>query len=196
MDRLDQQFAFLLEMDQEKMVVRQTPISDNSRKENDAEHAWHMALYTLFLSEYANEEIDKLRTLSMVICHDLVEVYAGDTYAYDEKSKESQDAREAEAAEKLIALLPEDQGEWLRGLWDEFEAYETPESKFAHAMDNIQPAMLNHATNGVSWKEHGIHLEQILKRNAKTHEGSETLWNYAKENFILPHVESGEIIDE
>ncbi len=193
LSRMQQQFAFLLEMDKEKMVTRQTPISDNSRKENDAEHAWHMAIFTLFMSEYANEEIDKLRTLSLVLCHDLVEIYAGDTYAYDEEGKASQAAREAEAAERLVAMLPPDQGEWLRGLWDEFEAYETPEAKFAHACDNIQPAMLNHATNGVSWEEHDINLSQILNRNARTGEGSSDMWEFSRNFFIEPHVQSGEI---
>ncbi|MCD8396249.1 MAG: HD domain-containing protein [Lachnospiraceae bacterium] len=192
-DRIRQQFAFCLEMDKEKNIGRQTYLADGARKENDAEHAWHMAVMTLILSEYANEEIDVLRTISMLLLHDVVEIDAGDTYAYDEEGKKSQRQRELAAAERLYGLLPPDQAEKMRALWDEFEACETPEAKFARTMDNIQPAMLNAAAGGKAWSEKGVHLNQILERNKNTANGSEILWNYSRENFIEPNVKSGQI---
>ena len=191
--RLDDQFRFILQIDKEKSIVRQTPISDASRMENDAEHAWHMAVMTLLLSEYAAEKIDVLRTVSMLLIHDLIEIYAGDTYAFDEEAKAGQAERERAAADRLYALLPEDQGRKMRGLWDEFEAAETPEAKFARAMDNLQPMMLNNATEGVSWVEHGVRLEQILERNRNTHKGSEVLWEYARDHLLMPNVKKGYI---
>ena len=191
--RLDDQFRFILEIDKEKSIVRQTPISDASRMENDAEHAWHMAVMTLLLSEYATEKIDVLRTVSMLLIHDLIEIYAGDTYAFDEEARKGQAERERAAADRLYALLPEDQGRKMRGLWDEFEAAETPEAKFARAMDNLQPMMLNNATEGVSWVEHGVRLEQILERNRNTHKGSEVLWEYARDHLLMPNVKKGYI---
>ena len=191
--RLDDQFRFILEIDKEKSIVRQTPISDASRMENDAEHAWHMAVMTLLLSEYAAEKIDVLRTVSMLLIHDLIEIYAGDTYAFDEEAKAGQAERERAAADRLYALLPGDQGRKMRGLWDEFEAAETPEAKFARAMDNLQPMMLNNATEGVSWVEHGVRLEQILERNRNTHKGSEVLWEYARDHLLMPNVKKGYI---
>lgn len=194
--RLNQQFAFAREIDKEKFIGRQTYLSDARRKENDAEHAWHMAIMTVLLSEYANEDIDILKTVTMLLIHDLVEIDAGDTYAYDEEGKKTQKEREQKAADRIFALLPEDQGEKFRSLWEEFEAANTPESRFAHTMDNVQPLMLNAATNGKSWGERGVHLSQILKRNAITKDGSDTLWKYAYQNFIAPNVESGKIIKD
>lgn len=188
MDRLEQQFAFLREIDKEKQVTRQTYLADGSRKEGDAEHAWHLAVMTLLLSEYANEEIDVLKTVAMVLIHDLVEIDAGDTYAYDEAAKGTQAQRERRAAERIFGLLPEDQGSRMRGLWEEFEARETPEARFARSMDHIQPLLLNDASEGKSWAEHGVRLGQILKRNQSTPEGSRALWDYARQAFIQPHV--------
>lgn len=196
MDRLEQQFRFILEIDKEKFIGRQTYLSDGQRKENDAEHAWHMALMVVLLSEYANEEIDVLKTMTMLLLHDIVEIDAGDTYAYDEAGKATQEERERKAADRIFALLPEDQGKKLRGLWEEFEAQETPEAKFARTMDNLQPMMLNAATDGKAWTEHGVHLSQIMKRNQRTHLGSETLWEYAQERFLKPNVERGRIIKD
>ena len=192
-ERLKQQFDFCREIDKEKFIKRQTYLSDKEHKENDAEHAWHMAVMTLLLSEYANEEIDVLKTISMLLIHDLVEIDAGDTYAYDEEAKKTQKERELAAADRIFGLLPEDQGKKFRALWEEFEACETPEAKFARTMDNVQPMMLNHATDGKSWKERGVQLSQILKRNERTKEGSKELWNYSFENFIKPNVEAGRI---
>lgn len=192
-ERLDKQFAFFREIDKEKFIGRQTYLTDKKRKENDAEHAWHMAIMTVLLSEYANEDIDILKTVTMLLIHDLVEIDAGDTYAYDAKGKETQHNREEKAAQRIFGLLPEDQGERLRALWEEFEAYETPEAKFAHVMDNIQPMMLNDATDGKSWVEHGVHLEQILDRNKKTAEGSGELWEYVSGELLEPNVKKGRI---
>ena len=196
MDRLDKQFAFFREIDKEKKIGRQTYLTGARRKENDAEHAWHMAVMTLFLSEYANEEIDVLRTISMLLIHDLVEIDAGDTYAYDETGKATQREREEKAADRIFSLLPEEQGRKLRDLWEEFEERKTPEAKFARTMDNIQPLMLNAATDGKAWEEHGVHLSQVLQRNEKTAEGSEVLWKYAYETFIRPNVEKGGLKEE
>ena len=194
--RLEKQFDFCREIDKEKFIGRQTYLSDGKRKENDAEHAWHMAIMAILLNEYANEEIDVLKTVTMLLIHDLVEIDAGDTYAYDEEGKKTKKEREERAAERIYGLLPQDQQEKLRRLWEEFEAWETPEAKFAHAMDNIQPIMLNAATDGRSWEEHGVHLSQILGRNQHTAEGSAVLWDYARQNFVQPSVESGKIKKE
>ena len=193
--RLDQQFDFIKEIDKEKFIQRQTRLSDNVRRENDAEHAWHMAIMTVLLSEYANEKIDVLRTVTMLLIHDIVEIDAGDTYAYDEKGAATKDARERKAADRIYGLLPEDQGQWLKALWEEFEAYETPEAKFAHVLDNCQPLFLNDASNGRSWEEHQVKKSQIYKRNRKTGEGSEVIWEYMKE-LIDKHIAMGHVIDD
>lgn len=193
--RLDRQFDFIREIDKEKFIGRQTYLSDAVRRENDAEHAWHMAIMALLLAEYSNEEIDLLRTISMLLIHDLVEIDAGDTYAYDEEGKKTQEEREHLAAERIYGLLPEDQGKKLYDLWMEFEERRTPEAKFARTMDNIQPMMLAAATGGKGWREHGVKLGQILGRNARTAEGSKELWEYAYENFVKPNLDRGNIID-
>jgi putative hydrolase of HD superfamily len=196
MDRLEQQFDFIREIDREKFIGRQTYLSDGERKENDAEHAWHMAIMTVLLSEYANQEIDVLKTVTMLLIHDIVEIDAGDTYAYDEKGKKTQRAREERAAERIFGLLPPDQGENFRQLWEEFEAWETPEACFAHTMDNLQPMMLNAATDGKAWVEHSVHLWQLMKRNQKTGQGSQQLWDYAQKEFIQPNLEAGRILKD
>lgn len=195
-ERLEWQFDFCREIDKEKFIGRQTYLSDGQRKENDAEHAWHMAIMAILLSEYADEKIDVLKTVTMLLIHDLVEIDAGDTYAYDEEAGKSKRQREEAGANRIYGLLPEDQKQKLRALWEEFEAWETPEAKFAHTMDNIQPLMLNAATEGKSWVEHGVHIDQILKRNMKTAQGSERLWEYAYHNFIKPSLETGKIRTE
>lgn len=191
--RLEKQFDFIREIDKEKFIGRQTYLSDGVRKENDAEHAWHMAIMTILLSEYAEEEIDVLKTVTMLLIHDIVEIDAGDTYAYDEEGKKTQRQREEKAAERIFGMLPEDQGRKFRALWEEFEARESKEAKFARTMDNLQPMMLNAATDGKAWVEHAVHLSQIMKRNERTAEGSEALWEYAKERFIKPNIENGKI---
>ena len=193
-ERMEKQFAFIREIDKEKSILRQNYITDGVTRENDAEHAWHLAIMTILLGEYANESIDVLKTVTMVLIHDLVEIEAGDTFAYDEVGKMDQTEREQRAADHIFSLLPEDQGEKLRGLWDEFEAGKTAEAKFARVMDRIQPLMLNASTDGKMWVEHGVKLSQIMKRNENTAAGSEQLWQYALENFIRPNVEKGRIL--
>ena len=191
--RVQKQIDFMLEIDKEKFIGRQTYLSDGKRKENDAEHAWHMAVMVFLLAEYANESIDILKTIKMLLIHDIVEIDAGDTYAYDEEGKKSQEDREIRAARRIFGLLPEDQGKDLMALWREFEERKTPEARFARTMDNLQPMMLNAATDGKAWVDHEVYIDQILKRNEKTHEGSEELWEYAKKNWLMPNLEKGRI---
>ena len=191
--RLQQQMNFILEIDKEKRIGRQTYLSDGERKENDAEHAWHLAIMTLLLAEHAREPIDVLKTVKMLLIHDIVEIDAGDTYAYDEEAKQTQADRELLAAKRIFGLLPADQGEDLMALWREFEEQKTPEARFARTMDNLQPMMLNAATDGKDWVEHQVRIGQILKRNERTHEGSAELWEYAKAHWLLPNLEKGRI---
>ncbi|MBB5182448.1 HD domain-containing protein [Catenisphaera adipataccumulans] len=186
-DRLAQQMRFCLEIDQEKNIDRHTYTTEY-RRENDAEHAWHMAVMAMVLHEYANEDVDLLRVIELLLVHDLVEIYAGDTFAYDEEGKKTQKERETQAADRLYAMLPDDQEQYFRGLWDEFENEQTPEARFAHTLDNFQPVMLNDATGGKLWQEAGAHLDQILERNHNTAAGSKTLWEYSYHHFIEPHV--------
>ena len=191
--RLKQQFDFIQEADKEKFIGRQTYLTDGVRKENDAEHAWHMSLMAILLSEYSNEPVDVLKVVTMILIHDIVEIDAGDTYAYDESAKETQRERELKAADRIFRMLPDDQADRLRGLWDEFEERKTPEAVFARTMDNIQPIMLNALSGGKSWEENKVRLQQILERNSITPKGSEVLWEYARKNFIDPNVVSGKI---
>ncbi len=193
METLEQLFDFFREIDKEKQIGRQTWLTGAKRKENDAEHAWHAAIMAILLSEYANETIDVLKTVTMILIHDIVEIDAGDTYAYDEVAKETQREREEKAADRIFGILPKEQGKRLRELWEEFEAQETPEAKFARTLDNIQPMMLNDATGGKAWREHGVHKTQIMNRNCNTADGSKELWDYAYEHFIQSNVEKGNI---
>ena len=195
-ERLEKQFDFALEIDKEKRIGRQTYCSDGHTLENDAEHAWHAALMAILLSEYANEPVDILKVVKMLLIHDIVEIDAGDTYAYDDAGIATQAEREQKAADRIYNLLPYDQAQELMLLWQEFEALASPEAKFAKAMDNLQPAMLNAATDGRAWKEHQVKLSKILKRNQKTEEGSEILWQYGLEHFVQPHVDKGNIEDD
>lgn len=196
MKRLDQQFEFIKEVDKEKFIHRQTYLTGGTRRENDAEHAWHTALMTILLSEYANEPIDVLKTVSMLLIHDIVEIDAGDTFAYDSIQMSSKEERETKAAKRLFGLLPPDQAGAMLSLWNEFEAGETPEAEFARAMDNIQPNMQNDMTNGKLWTERNIRLSQILQRNQVTPDGSKTLWDYSFDSFIHPYVARGCILDD
>ena len=187
-EKLDRLFDFFREIDKEKLITRQTYVTGAVRMEDDAEHAWHMAVMAILRAGYSNEKIDVLKTVSILLIHDLVEIYAGDTYAYGGVSKEDQHNKEARSADRLFGKLPAEEGKKLRALWDEFERADTPEARFAHTMDNIHPMMLNDYTGGKSWKEHGVHLSQILKRNEHTADGSSVLWEYARTHFLEPHV--------
>ena len=189
-ERLKKQLDFALEIDKEKNILRQTHLSGHGRNENDAEHAWHMAIMAYLLREYSNEPVDITRVMLMCLIHDVVEIDAGDTYAYDEEGKKTQKAREEAAKERIYSLLPEDQKEELAAIFDEFEESKTPESKFAHAMDNLQPLMLNNSNDGGDWREHGVSAKQVYGRQSRTKEGSEKLYEVT-DQIIKKHREKG-----
>lgn len=174
-ERLKKQLEFSLEIDKEKNIFRQTHLSGHGRSENDAEHAWHMAIMAYLLREYSNEEVDIAKVMLMCLIHDIVEIDAGDTYAYDAENLKTQKAREDAAKERIFSILPEDQKQELIALFDEFEEYETAEAKFAHVMDNLQPLMLNNSNNGGDWKAHEVTAEQVYKRQGKNVLGSKKL---------------------
>lgn len=194
-DRLKEQIDFILEIDKMKEILRQNYLADGSARENDADHSWHLAMMALVLSEYSNEKVDVTRVVPMVLTHDLVEIDAGDTYAYDETGALTKEKREKAAADRIFGILPKEQGTWMRGLWDEFEACNTPESKFAHVLDNSLPLFLNHAAGGISWKEHKVKRSQIYKRNRITGDGSAKIWEYMQE-LIQENINKGNIIDD
>ena len=191
-DRIDKQLAFSLEIDKVKNIFRQTHLSGNGRNENDAEHSWHMAVMAYLFKEYANEEIDIAKVMLMCLIHDIVEIDAGDTYAYDAENLKTQKAREDAAKERIFSMLPEEQAREFIEIFDEFEAYETFESKFAHAMDNIQPLILNDSNNGGDWREHNVTVAQIYGRQSKTKLGSERLFEVTDE-IIKRNVRKGNL---
>lgn len=191
-NRLKQQLEFSLEIDKEKNIFRQTHLSGEGRQENDAEHAWHMAIMAYILKEYANEPVDIGKVMLMCLIHDIVEIDAGDTYAYDEVNLKTQKAREDAAKERIFSILPADQKAELIALFDEFEAWETPESKFAHAMDNIQPLILNHSNGGGDWRAHGVTARQVYGRQNKTKLGSEQIFQITDE-ILKENIRKGNI---
>lgn len=192
-ERLRKQLDFALEVDKEKNIFRQTHLSGHGRNENDAEHAWHMALMAYLLKEYSNEPVDIAKVMLMCLIHDVVEIDAGDTYAYDADGLKTQKEREDRAKERIFSLLPEDQKADLIALFDEFEAYETPESKYAHAMDNLQPLILNNSNGGSDWKEHGVTSSQVYGRQSKTKLGSEKLYQEVVDKIIQEQIKKGNI---
>jgi putative hydrolase of HD superfamily len=189
-DRLRQQIAFLLEIDKVKQVVRQTLIADGSRRENDAEHSWHLAIMAGILTEYGPPGLDLSRVLRMLLAHDLVEIDAGDTYCYDAAACLTQRDRELKAAGRIFNLLPADQASELRGLWDEFEARETAEARFAAALDRVQPVLLNYHTRGKAWLARGVTRGQVIERNRHIERGAPALWAYVR-SLIDDAVERG-----
>ena len=191
-ERLKKQLEFALEIDKVKNVFRQTHLSGHGRKENDAEHSWHIAVMAYLLREYANEKVDIAKVMLMCLIHDVVEIDAGDTYAYDAENLKTQKAREDAAKERIFSILPKEQKEELIALFDEFEAYETPESKFAHVMDNLQPLMLNNSNEGGDWKEHNVSAEQVYKRQSKVKLGSETLFEVI-DGIIQDNIKKGNL---
>lgn len=191
-NRLKQQLEFSLEIDKEKNIFRQTHLSGHGRRENDAEHAWHMAIMAYLLREYSNEPVDIGKVILMCLVHDIVEIDAGDTYAYDEVNLKTQKAREDVAKERIFSLLPADQKKELIALFDEFEAWETPEARFAHAMDNIQPLILNHSNGGEDWKKHGVTAGQVYGRQNKTKLGSEKIFEIS-DAIIQENIRKGNI---
>lgn len=190
--RIEKQLAFALEIDKLKNVLRQTHLSGHGRRENDSEHSWHMALMAYLLREYANEQVDISKVMIMYLIHDIVEIDAGDTYAYDAENLKTQKQRENQAKERIFSMLPEEQKTEFIALFDEFEAYETPESKFAHAMDNLQPLILNNSNNGADWREHGVCAEQVYARQSKTKLGSEKLYEVI-DAILKDNIDKGNI---
>ena len=190
--RLKKQLEFSLEIDREKQVFRQTHLSGRGRRENDAEHAWHMAVMAYILKEYSNRKIDIARTMIMCLVHDIVEIDAGDTYAYDDEGKKTQKEREEKAKDRIFSLLPDDQAAEMKAIFEEFEKNETAEAQFAHAMDNIQPILLNNSNGGEDWKEHKVRAAQVMKRQEKTKPGSEEIFSLA-EKIIKMNVKKGSL---
>jgi len=178
-ERIDQQIRFILEIDKLKSIIRQSYLIDGTRQENSAEHSWHIALMGLLLVEYAEQPVDLLRTLKMLLIHDIIEIDAGDTYCYDEAGVIDQSNREAAAADRLFGLLPEDQRIEVHELWVEFEERTTSEAKFAATIDRLMPLLHNYHTEGRSWREHGIRKDQVSSRNEVVKDGSLPLWEFA-----------------
>ncbi len=193
--RLQKQLSFILELDKEKNILRQTHLSNHGRREDDAEHAWHMAVMAYLLQEYSNEPVDIAHVMIMCLLHDVVEIDAGDTYAYDDQGKKTQHEREEKAAERIYGILPEDQKIQLRALFEEFEENKTPEAKFAHAMDNLQPLLLNDSNGGGDWKEHHVSYNTVMQRQGRTKEGSTALFEVIKEKMDK-HADAGNLIDD
>ena len=179
-ERLAQQIAFLLEIDKLKTVLRRTYLLDDPRHENSAEHSWHLAVMAMLLAEHANAPVNLLHVLKMLLIHDVVEIDSGDTYIYDVAGNESKAAREQEAAKRIFGLLPSDQQEEMHRLWEEFEARETPEARFAAALDRLMPMLHNYHTQGRSWQEHGVTDAQVIGYNGHMTEGAAALWEYAE----------------
>ena len=190
--RLEKQLDFILEIDKEKNILRQTHLSGGGRRENDAEHAWHMAIMAFLLQEYSNEKVDLLKVIMMCLIHDVVEIDAGDTYAYDEVNLATQKAREDAAKERIYSLLPEDQKSVLMELFDEFEDNITPEAKFAHALDNVQPLLLNDSNNGGDWRANKVNAERVYKRHNMTKAGSEVLFELT-DKILQENIKKGNI---
>lgn len=175
--RLRQQLTFLIEVDKLKTILRQSPLAADRRRENDAEHSWHLAMMVIILAEHADEPIDIGHTIKLVLIHDLVEIYAGDTPIYHPTMGADQAEREIKAAERLFGLLPEDQAAEIRALWDEFEARTTPEARFAKAMDRLEPQLLNWMARGGTWQSPGITADDVRARKAAIGDASKALWN-------------------
>ena len=179
-DRLQQQFAFIVEIDRLKHVIRRNYLVDSSRRENDAEHSWHIAIAAMILAEHSDEPVDISRVIKMLLVHDIVEIDAGDTFAYDQDGHNDKDLREQRAADRLFGLLPDDQAHELRALWDEFEALETPDARFARAVDMLMPMLHNYHSNGRGWRENGVVSGQVLDRQQQIGKASAALWQFAQ----------------
>ena len=191
-DKLKQQLDFILEIDKEKNILIQTHLSGHGRRENDAEHAWHMAIMAYLLKEYSNEPVDITKVMIMCLIHDIVEIDAGDTYAYDTEGLKTQKAREDAAKERIFSLLPNAQKEELTALFDEFEEARTAESRFAHVMDNLQPLLLNNSNGGADWREHEVYASQVYGRQQKTRYGSKQLYEIT-DQILKENIKKGNI---
>ncbi len=193
-ERLNKDIQFIIELDKMKSILRQTSLIDGSKRENDAEHSWHISVMAMILSEYANEKIDVCKVIKMLLVHDLVEIYAGDTFCYDKEGNKSKKERELEAADKIFGMLPKDKGRELRALWEEFEEMDTNEAVFAAAMDRMQPLFNNYYSHGGTWKKFNISKEQVYKRIEPIKYASDELWQFAV-NMIEDAVEKGYIAE-
>ncbi len=193
--RLEQQLGFLLEMDKLKSVLRQSSLLAVDRFENSAEHSWHIALMAVVLAEHAAAPVDICRVITMLLVHDIVEIDAGDTFAYDAGATVGKPEREKQAADRLFSLLPADQAAHLRSLWEEFEAAESAEARFANAVDRLMPALHNYHTGGGSWQRHRVTLPRVVRRLSPIAAGSAVLWEYV-EALLSDAVEQGFLQDE
>ncbi|QQY78875.1 putative hydrolase of HD superfamily [Keratinibaculum paraultunense] len=194
-DRLLKDIEFIVELDKMKTILRQTTLIDKSKRENDAEHSWHISVMAMILSEYANEEIDVCKVIKMLLIHDLVEIYAGDTFCYDVEGNKDKKERETKAAYKIFGMLDEDKGRELRKLWEEFEEMKTNEALFAASMDRLQPFLNNYFSDGGTWKKFNVSKKDIYKRIAPLKESSNILWNFTK-NMIEDAYDRGYILRE
>lgn len=192
-NRITQQIEFLTEIDKLKSVYRQSFLLNQSRNENDAEHSWHLAMIAMILREHANEEVDITHVIKLVLIHDIIEIDAGDTFAYDEKGYVDKEEREKAAADRIFSILPLDQAKEIRTLWDEFEERMTPEAKFAHSVDRLQPLIHNYYTEGATWRKHQVTSDKVIKRCRVIEDGSETLWKFALD-LINSAVEKGYLL--
>ena len=194
-ERFSKQMEFIVEIDKLKHIERQSALCDGTRQENVTEHSWHIALMAVLLSEYANSvDIDMLKVIKMLLIHDLVEIHAGDTFAYDSVGNQHKENREREAAKRIFGILPEDQSEELHSLWEEFESMSTPEARFASALDKLQPLILSYNNKGWSWKKHNIVSGQIVDSKKDISKGSEDLWEYAKK-LIQNSIDAGFLVE-
>lgn len=191
-ENLLKEIEFIIELDKMKNIFRQTSIIDKSRRENDAEHSWHVAIMSIILSEYADDDIEVYRVMKMLLVHDLIEIYAGDTFCYDEIGNRDKIEREERAAYKLFNILPENKGQKVKELWEEFEKMETKESLFANSMDRLQPFLMNYYSDGGTWEKYDISKEQVLKRAEPIKRSSKKLWEFA-EGLIEDSVKKGYI---
>ena len=192
-ERLKKQLDFALEVDKDKNIFRQTHLSGHGRNENDAEHAWHMALMSYILREYSNEPVDVAKVMLMCLVHDVVEIDAGDTYAYDPEGHKTKKEREEKAKERIFSILPKDQRDELIAIFDEFEEGETPEARFAHAMDNLQSMLLNNSNDGSDWLEHGVSAEQVYGRQRSTALGSRKIYEEVTDKIIKEQKKKGHL---
>lgn len=190
MDKLAQQIAFIKEIDKIKYIQRKTKLFDSQRNENDAEHSWHLAMMTIVLAEHSNEKIDLLKVIKMVLIHDIVEIDAGDIFIYDTQKNHDNTEEETKAAKRIFGILPQNQAEELIQIWEEFEAGETHEAKFAKSMDRLEPLLQNTSNKGGTWKEFDVDYEKVYEKKKVIAKGSNTIWNYAK-NIIQESVEKG-----
>jgi putative hydrolase of HD superfamily len=194
-ERLRQQILFIQEIDDLKQILRQTVLIKDLRQENDAEHSWHLAMMVILLSDYSNDSnIDVLRTVKMVLIHDIVEIDAGDTFCYDAHDRKEKTEKEREAAIRIFGMLPDEQANEFRLIWEEFEEMETPEARFAAAVDRLQPLLLNYNTRGHAWLKHGVKRSQVIERNVHIEKGSVVLWEFAKQ-LIDDSIRKGYLLD-